>query len=467
MTNLYEKNMIALGFIIQQGAARVRRRWYKESDANFDTIDNYKYDETGRLLKTTEEDLWFQCIYSYDEAGRIVRQIHEPMSSEDPNPATIDDFYYDQAGRITRKTTLYKELDTESSFSFDVQGRISTEHKRHLSEEGATSTDYRFIYDASGRLQIVEEIFLRGTWSISTYHYDEQGRLILIYNRDSYSKITIASYEYIEETSAGTVLINENFAIIRQQLESQTAFAACDFTALSDKCRCLNGVDLGVEFEDKLVMHLRTGCYAGPYDSVGDWPESIVKSPTLSPLIKRLLVDILHRCLTHPDPVVRIAAVGILDTSAVLRDDRQIVLRMVPNWPLFAGLQGPDDSQIKDRGLDAIHMLAARANALDEGRDFIRNMAFDSTYGGSVLAALTNYDPDWVVDNIERLITLELDPKCMRLAIIFYNMKDDKERPVCIIQRLRGKMPNEKLDAAIGEFKSSEMFNTLHNLLHS
>jgi hypothetical protein len=171
----------------------------------------------------------------------------------------------------------------------------------------------------------------------------------------------------MEETPTGAVLINEDFAIVRQPLESQAAFAACDFTALSAERRCLDGVDLGRELEDKLVMHLRTGCYMGPYDAVGDWPERIVKSPALSPLIKRHLVDVLHRCLTHPDPTVRIAAVGVLDTSAALRDDRQIVLRMTQHWPLFAGLRLPDDDPAKDRGLDAIHMLAARADALDEG----------------------------------------------------------------------------------------------------
>jgi len=40
-------------------------------------------------------------------------------------------------------------------------------------------------------------------------------------------------------------------------------------------------------------------------------------------------------------------------------------------------------------------MMAAGANALDEGMEFIRKMAFNPTYGASVLAALTHHDPDW------------------------------------------------------------------------
>jgi len=465
-TDLYQKNMLALGFVIRQGAARVRRTWYKESGTNFDTIENYEYDETGRLVQTAENDEWFQCTYDYDEAGRIMRRTHAPMAPDDPNPPTIDAYFYDQSGRITRQTTFYEEPDTESTFSFDAQERISAEHKRHLAAEDGATTDYRFTYDAAGRLQIVEETFSRGAWAVSTYHYDAQDRLILIYKRDSYGKTTITSYEYMEETPTGAVLINEDFAVVRQPLESQVAFAACDFTALSEERRCLDGVDLGRELEDKLVTHLRTGCYMGPYDTVGDWPEHVVKSPALSPLVKRHLVDVLHRCLTHPDPIARIAAVGVLDTSAALRDDRQIVLRMAQHWPLFAGLRLPDDGPTKDRGLDAIHMLAARADALDEGMDFIRRMAFDPTYGGSVLAALTHHDPDWVVNVIERLITPELDPRGLRLAIIFYNLKPDTKRPIRIIQTLRGKMPDAQLDEAINEFKNTELFDTLHDLLH-
>lgn len=466
-TDPYQKNMLALGFVIRQGAARVRRGWYKESGANFDTIDNYIYNKAGRLVQTVEDDEWFQSIYDYDAAGRIVRCTHAPVDPDDPNPPTVDVYFYDEAGRIALKTTFYEEPDTETTFSFDVQGRISAAHKRHLNTEDAATTDYRFIYDRAGRLQIVEETFSRGAWAVSTYHYDPDDRLILIYKRDSYGATTVTSYEYVAETPAGEVIINQDFAIVRQPLESQVAFSTGDFSALSQEQRCLDGVDLGRELEDKLALHLRTGCYMERDGAVGDWPERIVKSPALSPLIKRHLIDSLHRCLTHLDPTVRSAAVGMLDTSAALRDDRQIVLRMVRHWPLFAGLRLPDDDPTRDRGLDALHMLAARANALDEGMEFIRRMAFDPTYGSSVLAALTHHDPDWVLTAIERLVTPELDPKGLRLAIILYNLTGDAKRITRAIRTLRGKLPDARLHAAIAEFKNTALFDTLHALLHS
>lgn len=185
--------MLALDFVIRQGAARVRRRWYHESGANFDTIDCYRYDESGRLVETVESDEWFQCVYGYDEAGRIVRRIHSPVDVHDPNPPTIEQYVYDATGRIAHQTVFYQKPDTESTFSLDAQGRISAEHKQHLDTPDEATTDYHFYYDTAGRLQIVEESFSRGAWSVSTYHYDAQDRLILIYKRDSYGKTAITS----------------------------------------------------------------------------------------------------------------------------------------------------------------------------------------------------------------------------------------------------------------------------------
>ncbi len=101
--DLYQKNLLALGFVIRQGAARVRRRWYHESSANFDTIDNYEYDETGRLHTITET-------------------------------------------------------------------------------------------------------FSRGSSSVSTYYYDEQDRLILMYKHDSYGQ-SLHELEYIVETPEGAVIL--------------------------------------------------------------------------------------------------------------------------------------------------------------------------------------------------------------------------------------------------------------------
>ena len=464
-TDPYQKNLLALGFIIRQGAARVRRTWYQTSTTNFITIENYNYDETGRLIKTVEDGQWFQCVYGYDAAGRIVRRTQSPVEPDDPNLPTIEDYFYDESGRITRQTVFHEQPDTESTFSFDAQGRISAAHKHHLTADDAAMTAEHFYYDEAGRLQIVEETFSRGAWAVSTYHYDPHDRLILIYKRDAYSITTVTSYEYVEETPTGEVIANQDFAIVRQPLESQATFSAYDFTALSEERRCLDGVDLGRELEDKLALHLRTGCYMGRYDAVGDWPERIVKSPALSPLIKRHLIDSLHRCLTHAEPIVRIAAVGVLDTSSVLRDNWQIVLRMVHHWPLFAGLRLPDDDPTRDRGLDALHMLAARANWQEQGSAFIKCMATDKTYGGSVLAALTHDSPDWVVKAITSLVTPELDPQGLRLAIILHNLEGDAERITRVIQTLRGKLPDARLHAAIAPFKNTALFDTLHALL--
>ncbi len=113
-TDPYQKNILALGFVIRQGVARVRRTWYRESTTNFDTIENYSYDETGRLVQTVEDDGWFQCVYDYDAAGRIVRRTHSPVAPDDPNLPTIEDYFYDESGRITRQTVFHEQIGRAS-----------------------------------------------------------------------------------------------------------------------------------------------------------------------------------------------------------------------------------------------------------------------------------------------------------------------------------------------------------------
>lgn len=213
--DLYHKNMLALGFVIRQGAARVRRRWYHESGANFDTIDNYEYDAARRLLKTVEADQWFQCVYSYDAAGRIMRRTHSPVDASDPNPPTIYEFSYDAAGRMTLERMYYEdydEPDTETTFTYDNQDRVVASYKLYLNADDSATGDYRFTYDAEGRLHTITETFSRGSSSVSTYYYNEQDRLILIYKHDSYGRSAITIYEYIVETPEGAVIVNKDFA---------------------------------------------------------------------------------------------------------------------------------------------------------------------------------------------------------------------------------------------------------------
>ena len=209
--DVYQQNLPALDLIIRQGEARVRRKGYRESDG-IEILEHYHYDDAGRLVKTVEDDNWFQCVYAYDEAGRIIRCTHAPVDENDINPPTIDRFYYDDTGRITRKTVFYEDPDTESTFSFDEQGRIVAERcLHHCTAEGAV-THYTFHYDESGRLRTVDEKFSRGSSSVSHYYYDDHDRLILAYKKDSYGKIITTSYEYQMQTAEGERLVNEDFA---------------------------------------------------------------------------------------------------------------------------------------------------------------------------------------------------------------------------------------------------------------
>jgi YD repeat-containing protein len=216
--NPYEQNLLALDLVIWQGEARVRRKWYLESD-HIEILEHYRYDDTGRLLKTVEDDEWFQCTYAYDEAGRIIRRTHAPVDENDINPPTIDRYYYDDAGRITRKTVFYEEPDTESTFSFDDQGRIVAERCLHLCTEDGAITHYTFDYDEAGRLRTVEERFSRGSSGVSRYYYDDEGRLLLVHKKDSYDKITTTSYEYLAQTAEGETLINADFEQSRQLIQ--------------------------------------------------------------------------------------------------------------------------------------------------------------------------------------------------------------------------------------------------------
>ena len=208
----YQQNLLALGLLSRQGVARVRRRWIRESHADFDTIEHYSYDEAGALVSLVDDWQRFARVYSYDDAGRIVGCVSRSLDANAPDPPVIEAFFYDASGRIARKTVFIEEPDTESTFTLDALGRISAEHQRHWASDDAATSDYCYHYDSAGRLQSVVETFSRGTSSISTYHYDAQNRLLLIYKRATRGRTVATSYEYQQETPQGSRIINPDFA---------------------------------------------------------------------------------------------------------------------------------------------------------------------------------------------------------------------------------------------------------------
>jgi RHS repeat-associated protein len=137
-----------------------------------DNTITYKYDLTGRLIRTTDNT--GTTTYSYDNAGRLT-------STTDAYGKTVS-YQYDADGRRTRLT--YPD-SSYVSYEYDVLGQLT----KIKDSSGTTLAEY--TYDALSRR--TELAYANGT-SIS-YNYDVAGRLLDV-NNVMVSAFKDFSYDY-------------------------------------------------------------------------------------------------------------------------------------------------------------------------------------------------------------------------------------------------------------------------------
>ncbi|MBN1617732.1 tetratricopeptide repeat protein [Candidatus Dojkabacteria bacterium] len=221
-------------------------------------------------------------------------------------------------------------------------------------------------------------------------------------------------------------------------------------------------VDLSIDLEEKVIEHLRTGCYSQKFDSgPSDWFERIINRETIAPSIKCKLREIINNALVNPDSEVRAFALSTLDVCRALQIEPLMVRLIINNWHIFTGLRKKDDPDDRDRGSDALRLLTSISSFMDEGFYFAKKLAIDKVYGSSVLAGLAHYKPDWVIDNIDKIITDDLDPEGKSLDIIFFNLDNNVDRLKAIVKKLKGKLKDESLKFAIKEIPDKKISDLL------
>ena len=145
-----------------------------------DVLDEYVYDENGRLIEH-KGDQYSQPereTYEYDGDGNIVRTV----VYYNPSYYDISEFNYDDNGRLISKVVrecdnrpeCYRYNIDNYDYTYDSDGNLI---KVSQIDEGLRSTNY--VYDEASRL--ISEYYTNAEGEVTSsyeYKYDEKGRLI-------------------------------------------------------------------------------------------------------------------------------------------------------------------------------------------------------------------------------------------------------------------------------------------------
>lgn len=162
-------------------------------------IQNFKYDEAGRLSERTSDGDGSMYQYSYNEDGRIVGVADMRQTGLSRGDYS---FSYDGEGRLSSFSMQTMHSDVAREYSYDG-GRLGTiELSGSYSSTGGESIrNTTFSYDESGRVCGVEELSnndIAGPLTIrdaSQYAYDDAGRLVSETNStEQYSVLLSESY---------------------------------------------------------------------------------------------------------------------------------------------------------------------------------------------------------------------------------------------------------------------------------
>jgi RHS repeat-associated protein len=150
---------------------------------------NYRYDEAGRLVETTDGLGQRIVAYQYDAGGRLVR--------EDRGNGTYSTYEYDLAGQLLHLVHFAPDNTVTARFdyTYDGLGRVTA-----MTTLAGTTT---YAYDASGQLTAVT---LPGGRTIA-YQYDAMGNRVAVTdggvqtayaanNLNQYTTVGTASYTY-------------------------------------------------------------------------------------------------------------------------------------------------------------------------------------------------------------------------------------------------------------------------------
>ncbi len=185
----------------------------KEEDIDFDgdlfLMENYEYNEAGKLTKRTayyKEVLVKYYLYEYDAEGRLYKE------SDYDSDGTLDDYtvyIYDQNGRVIREDDYHEDgvLDEYHLLEYNAQGVLTK--KTTYNESGVLNDSYEYgedgtllkkIYNYPGEYYEHIEYNMLGAILKSTYEdYEGGARLERVYTRDKDSNLLTVSVQYFED----------------------------------------------------------------------------------------------------------------------------------------------------------------------------------------------------------------------------------------------------------------------------
>lgn len=171
----------------------------KGSEYYNDSI-SYEYDDAGKLISMTKKSLKIKDIheYIYDENGFLVKESvnHKISGSGSKNSSSYTiNYTNDSAGRLVKKSSVYKDGVSEVVYCYDDYGRVASETKDNVSA-------IYYEYDAEGRLISKQSYDNNQLQYTTTYKYNSNGSVEITNGKDK----TLVEYD-----SDGDILRNSKY----------------------------------------------------------------------------------------------------------------------------------------------------------------------------------------------------------------------------------------------------------------
>lgn len=226
------------------------------------------------------------------------------------------------------------------------------------------------------------------------------------------------------------------------------------------------GVEINGNPTDLVVLQLKTGRYSKPQDELpGQWLKRAWEA--ISPAGKQQLTEAIHQALLNDSSQVRVEALVLLEVSPAMVNSTKLLEVAQNHLNLFEGLRHSYDPPHANRARDLVRMASASAQG-SSAAAFRQKMAVHPEYGSAVLAGLAKHNPEWLLQNLTKVINPTLDPQWKRPDIVLYNLRGDLASLEKVVKTLATEYPESRpsLAKAITQnIKNSEWQKQLLNLV--
>lgn len=226
------------------------------------------------------------------------------------------------------------------------------------------------------------------------------------------------------------------------------------------------GVELTGNPADLFVLQLKTGRYNKAQDELpGQWLRRAWEA--ISPAGKQQLIEAIHHALLDDSPQVRAEALVLLEVSPAMVNPTKLLDVAQNHLHLFEGLRHAYDPPHANRARDLVRMASSAAQG-SSAAAFRQKMVVHPEYGSAVLAGLAKHNPEWLLQNLTKVINPTLDPQWKRPDIVLYNLRGDLASLEKLVKTLANEYPESRpgLAKAITQnIKNSEWQKQLLDLV--